>query len=111
MQDAWTVISAYFAEKAAYSDQSQYVHKTSNGDRQIFLAKVLTGRSKDFGETLCQNLKRPPPLPSGAGLYDSVKGGPHSGSVMYVVYNWEQSYPAYLITYGPSAIGDSDDEK
>jgi len=94
---------AYFAEKASYSDQDEYVHTTSDGDRQLFLAKVLTGKSKDFGQSLSNGLKRPPPLPSGQGLYDSVKGGPHSGSVMYVVYDHKRSYPSYLITYGSPA--------
>lgn len=89
---------AYFAEKASYSDDG-FVHQTKNGERQLFLAMVLTGKSKDFGTNTETDLKRPPVLPSGGGIYDSVKGGPHSGSLMYVVYDTAKSYPAYLITY------------
>jgi len=32
-------------------------------------------------------------------LYDSVKGGPHSGSCMFVVYLPSQAYPRYLLTF------------
>ena len=42
-------------------------------------------------------LKRAPDLPTGhpcyPGLYDSVQGGPHSGSLMWIVYHSDQAYP------------------
>ena len=55
------------------------------------------------GTTTMNSLKRAPDLPSyhphAPGLYDSVKGGPHSGTYMYIVYNADQSYPLYLYTF------------
>lgn len=97
---------AYFADKAAYSTDS-YSHLNSDGTRQIFLAKVLTGITKEYGTGKDTGLKRAPNLPSGhkffPGLYDSVAGGPHSGgrvsSRMYVIYDVSQSYPMYLYSY------------
>ena len=69
----------------------------------MFLASVLCGEMKVYGTTLAKNNKRAPQLPSGhpryPGLYDSVKGGPHSGSYMYIVYRSDQAMPLYLYTY------------
>jgi hypothetical protein len=96
---------AYFAEKASYSNG--YCHN-SNGHKYMFLAHVACGNVKDYGTTLMNSLKRAPDLPPGhpdygnatvPGLYDSVKGGPHSGSCMYIIYTLSQAYPAYLIEY------------
>eukprot|EP00940_MAST-03C_sp_MAST-3C-sp2_P003410 g3410.t1 len=96
---------AYFAEKAAYSHS--YAHP-ANGRRYMFLAYVACGNIKNYGMKKMTSLKRGPDLEPGhpdyggqwsPGLYDSVQGGPHSGSVMYIVYNGEQAYPAYLIEY------------
>ena len=71
--------------------------------KQMFLASVLCGHSKVYGTTLAKTLKRAPDLPAGhscyPGLYDSVQGGPHSGSLMWIVYHSDQAYPRYLYTY------------
>eukprot|EP00940_MAST-03C_sp_MAST-3C-sp2_P001068 g1068.t1 len=91
---------AYFAVNAEYSDS--YAHSTGGGSKQMFLAKVLTGRSKDYKTTVddtTRALKRPPAIGNSGNFYDSVKGGPHSGSIMYIIYDMSQAYPAYLITY------------
>lgn len=87
---------AYFAEKASYSNNYAY---RSGSYRHMFLASVLTGKAKVYGSTLARTLKRPPLLPDGSGLYDSVQGGPHSGSIMYVIYDSDQALPLYFITY------------
>ena len=87
----------YFAVNASYSDR--YHHRAYNSDlKQIILARVLTGRSLSYGQTYDNTLRRPPELPSGAGLYDTVNGCTH-GSFVYVVYDHGKSYPAYVITY------------
>lgn len=68
-------------------------------DRQMILAHVLCGREFDYKATLDKGLKRPPYLPGTSRLYDSVKGGPHSGAIIHVVYTNAHSYPSYVITY------------
>eukprot|EP00940_MAST-03C_sp_MAST-3C-sp2_P003201 g3201.t1 len=91
----------YFSVDAAYST-SDYSYSCGNGMRQIFLAKVLTGITKDYGTTYMRQLKRAPNLPGSADLYDSVSGGPHGTRVksrMFVVYDATQAYPMYLYTY------------
>jgi hypothetical protein len=40
-------------------------------------------------------------LPGSKDRYDSVCGGPHSGSVMHIVYTNEAVYPQYVVTYKP----------
>ena len=64
---------------------------------------MLCGDTKVYGMTKAQSLKRAPDLPTGhkryPGLYDSVQGGPHDGSIMYIVYEGSQAYPLYLYTY------------
>jgi len=81
------------------------------GEKQMILAQVAVGVSFNYKKSINRDLRRPPerPPPStgggpeiefrGAQLYDSVKGGPHSGSIMYVVYDSGYAYPRYLITY------------
>jgi len=95
-------IGAYFALKASYSVRG-YSYNCGNGARQVFLATVLCGDTKIYGSKKDQSLKRAPDLPSGhphaPGLYDSVEGGPHDGSKMYIVYEGSQAYPLYLYTY------------
>lgn len=88
---------AYFAEELKYSYDGYSHH--SRGNRQLFLAAVLTGKSKAYGSTQDQQLRRAPELPNRRGLYDSVNGQ-HDGTKMHVVYEKTQSYPLYLITFG-----------
>ena len=99
---------AYFAERAAYSDES-YAHETAHMAtgahaavpvRQLLLCRVLCGEHWDYGTGTDRALVKPPP-----GC-KSVKGGPHrfSGaareeSVMWVVYDLAQVYPQLLVTY------------
>ena len=95
-------VGGYFAQNARYSESYEFkVPGTTL--RQMFLATVLTGVFKDYGVKTEKNLKRAPELPRShpnhPGLYDSVKGGPHSGSFMYIVYSSDQAYPLYLYTY------------
>ena len=88
----------YFAENASYSDH--YAFKTYNGDKQILLARVITGDSITCGQD--QELRMPPKKPSMDSdldlRYDTVKGFT-GGSTVYMTYSNEKSYPAYLIQY------------
>lgn len=93
---------AYFAVNAEYSDT--YAHVLSDGSRQFFMALVLTGVSITWGED--RSLKKPPLKDSNQTgnstfadeRYDSVRGKTR-GSYIYVVYDHDKAYPAYLITY------------
>ena len=83
---------SYFAQNASYSDH--YSHNSS-GNKQMFLACVLAGDSAKLSPK--QDLKMPPKKPDGK-YYDSVHGHTN-GSIVYIVYEHGNSYPAYLITY------------
>ncbi len=86
----------YFAVNADYS-ASGYAYSCSTG-KQIFLALVLTGETyrcpPSRGNLITRN---PPAKTSGDGDYDSVSGNTN-GSDVYVIYDHEKAYPAYLIT-------------
>lgn len=88
----------YFAVNASYSDAYAY---STGKERQILLAKVLTGETYR-----CQpdgSLNKPPLKTDSTGTftderYDSVSGNTN-GSEIYVIYDHEKAYPAYLVTY------------
>ena len=85
---------SYFAVNASYSDQYSY---KSVGSRQMFLATVLTGDTCRMGSD--PRLTHPPLKPGSVDeRYDSVSGQ-SGGSDVFVVYDFEQAYPSYLITY------------
>jgi O-acetyl-ADP-ribose deacetylase (regulator of RNase III) len=93
----------YFAENASYSDR--YAHRTYDGYNEMFFAKVLTGDSLDCNPD--PSLRKPPFKPNGSiggGLhfaqvqYDTVTGYT-KGSRVYMTYDNEKAYPAYLIKY------------
>lgn len=86
--------AAYFAVNASYSDS--YAHKTEGPFKQFLLARVLTGHSKELPPN--PNLRKPPSKEEGSGDYDTVTGHTN-GSQVYMVYDHEKAYPAYLITY------------
>ena len=97
---------AYFAVNASYSGGSYAYHK--GNQIQIILAKVLTGDTCHF-QQFDNSLKQPPikPRPSRRTEatfadvhYDSVSGRADNSDI-YVVYDHDKAYPAYLITYIP----------
>ena len=93
----------YFAVSASYSNNYAY---TTGARKQMILAKVLTGETFQCNQD--SSLKKPPVKSrSKLGgsrntfedeLYDSVKGHTN-GSDIFVIYDHEKAYPAYLITY------------
>ena len=100
-QGMWGVAN-YFAVNASYSHQ--YAH-VKGWMKEMFLVKVLTGDSCSCAPN--STLRVPPPKPSGmAGgalkleqlKYDSVTGTTN-GSQVFMTYDNEKAYPAYLITY------------
>lgn len=85
---------AYFAVNASYSNSYAY---TSGNQRQMFVVFVLTGDSCTIPQD--RSLDKPPIKNSSTPeRYDSVNGETGSSKV-YIVYDHDKSYPAYLITY------------
>ena len=92
----------YFAVNASYSHN--YAYATSDGYREIFLVKVLTGDSFDSPSN--RSLRKPPMKATGGSgevsfaqmQYDTVTGVT-GGSRVYMTYDNDKAYPAYLIKY------------
>jgi len=88
---------AYFANSAGYSHES-FVH-TRGGVNTLILARVNTGKAHDDKTEIVRQRVKPPPG------YNSVKGGPHKfgrghyATIMYVVYDLSQVYPAFMVDY------------
>ncbi len=86
---------AYFACNASYSNN--YAYGLTSRNRQMFLAYVLTGISVELPSD--SSLDKPPLKPSSTReRYDSVKGNTGSSDI-YIVYDHDKSYPAYIVTY------------
>jgi hypothetical protein len=92
----------YFAVNASYSDG--YAHHEGNVHK-MFAAFVLTGNS--YLSPWDGTLTKPPPIPAADGSdtsvqrrYDSVCGVT-GGTRVYITYDNDHAYPAYLITYTP----------
>ena len=86
----------YFAVNASYSD-FRYAYIGSNGQKMLLLAKVVTGESKRILDP--EKLKLPPLKPGKMiERYDTIIATT-GGSDVYVVYDHEKAYPAYVISY------------
>jgi len=84
---------SYFAVKASYSNN----YSSGENTRFMFLASVLTGEYK-LGKS---TLRRPPlkdPWNPASDLYDSCVDNEDDPQI-FVIFNDEQCYPSYLITY------------
>lgn len=91
-------IGVYFAVNASYSNNYCYVDQNLKV-KQLLLVKVLTGKSCSYGSQTDPSLTRPPCLSQASHkLYDTVNGYTN-GSYVYVVYDHDRAYPAYLISY------------
>ena len=94
----------YFAVNASYSDS--YAHQKGGGLKEIFLVKVLTGDSYSCASNT--SLRMPPEkhtsmeprssLRFTKTRYDTVTGTT-DGSIVYMAYDNDKAYPAYLIQY------------
>ena len=90
----------YFAVNASYSNS--YAYHSANGVKKMLVAWVLTGVSYHCTP---QHYTKPPVIPIGTqgrgGIqrrYDSVSGVT-GGSKVFITYENNRAYPAYLITY------------
>lgn len=100
----------YFAESARYSASGYsyqketthtlfYVFSRTVREKQIFLAKVLTGDS--YRSRPDQALRIPPLKTTSSSekiRYDTVNGISH-GELIYIAYSNDKAYPMYLITF------------
>lgn len=91
---------SYFAVNASYCDSNNFYYVDQKLQvKQLLLVKVLTGYSCAYGTNCDPSLTKPPPLSVGNhSLYDTVNGFTKN-SCVYVVYDHDRSYPAYLISY------------
>ena len=102
----------YFAESAKYSASSYSYRKETTHtlfyffsravtEKQIFLAKVLTGDS--YRSHSDQTLRIPPLKTTSSSSekihYDTVNGISHGGELIYITYSNDKAYPMYLITF------------
>ena len=96
---AWGV-GAYFAENSSYSDSFAYLKPGRSREKQMFLAKVLTGHNTQLPQN--PTLRMPPirtrDESGGNVLYDSVSGV--QGLIrIFIIYELNKAYPEYLVTY------------
>ena len=88
----------YFAVNASYSNS--YAYHSKEGVKKMLVAWVLTGYSYCCGP----HPYTKPPLRCGGGegaiqrRYDSVSGVT-GGSKVYITYENDRAYPAYLVSY------------
>ena len=103
-QGMWGVAN-YFAVNASYSNN--YAHQSQMGRKEMFLVKVLTGDSHECPSN--RSLRMPPVKPTTGGAqggdvqfsqmkYDTVTGHTN-GSQVFMTYDNDKAYPAYLISY------------
>jgi len=93
----------YFAVNASFSDSS-YAHSVSGTNmRKLLVAYVLTGLS--YYSNPDKNLTMPPYRSeqdnprSIKRRYHSVNGVTKGGTTVYITYDNNLAYPAYVITY------------
>ena len=103
---------AYFAEHAAYPVSIYPRKANADGTFDVFVAEVIVGHEKDYGESRAQGLHRPPDRAPGR-LFDSVSGteggigtrhGKESFGRQTVVFDTDRSYPHFLMTIRLPAI-------
>ena len=86
----------YFALQAAYSARSTYSPPDANGNRYMYLTKVLVGEYTQGRKGLITPPPKDPNDPT--DLYDSVVDDAQNPQIFVVFYDW-QCYPEYLITF------------
>ena len=96
-------IASYFAANAKYSHSYAY---NAGAVKQMFVAQVLVGHTKDYDTTSKKDLRMPPEMPKihdkndgpAVRRYDSVSGCT-GGSRVVMVYGNGRAYPEYLLSY------------
>uniref|UniRef100_A0A1B8XXK3 Poly [ADP-ribose] polymerase n=1 Tax=Xenopus tropicalis TaxID=8364 RepID=A0A1B8XXK3_XENTR len=88
----------YFAVDAAYSANDTYSKPGPNGQKYMYLARVLTGLSCLGNKAMISPPSRSASDPT--DLYDSATNNPAAPN-MFVIFNDVQAYPEYLISFTP----------
>jgi len=87
----------HFATDAFYS--TSHVYKNNDESCSMLVAEVAVGNYYDYGTNNDNSLLYPPNLPNNNyKRYDSVSGITE-GTRVYIIYNSNQAYSKYLITY------------
>jgi poly [ADP-ribose] polymerase 10/14/15 len=89
-------LGVYFAVNAVYSAQSTYSPPDSQGNRYMYLARVLTGEYTEGDEGMTVPPPKDPKKPT--VTYDTVVNDVSNPEVFVAFYDW-QCYPEYLITF------------
>lgn len=85
----------YFAVNADYSAQDIYSQPNQNGEKHMYLCRVLTG-DHALGQ---KGMVAPPPKTStSVELYDSVVNNTVKPQI-FVVFHDNHAYPEYLIKF------------
>ncbi|KAM9804519.1 poly(ADP-ribose) polymerase family member 14-related sequence 1 [Neosynchiropus ocellatus] len=84
----------YMAVSASYSAHDTYSKPDVNGERCMYLCRVLTG-DYTLGQ---QHMKVPPAKTNSSQKYDSVVNDMQNPA-MFVIFHDSQAYPEYLISF------------
>lgn len=86
---------SYFAVKASYSAKDTYAKPNANGEKFMYVCRVLTGEYIQGQPGLVE-----PPMKGSSSLarFDSVVDNINKIS-MFVVFHDAYAYPEYLITF------------
>ncbi|XP_044073695.1 poly(ADP-ribose) polymerase family member 14-related sequence 1 isoform X2 [Siniperca chuatsi] len=85
----------YFAVNASYSAQNTYSKPNPNGEKCMYLCRVLTG---DYTAGQQHMIVPPSKGPVSVQKYDSVVDNVARPS-MFIIFHDSQAYPEYLITF------------
>lgn len=85
----------YFAVNASYSANDTYSKPNQNGEKCMYLCRVLTG---DFTVGKANMITPPAKSSSSVQMYDSVVDNVATPS-MFVIFHDTQACPEYLITF------------
>ncbi|XP_026865825.2 poly(ADP-ribose) polymerase family member 14-related sequence 1 [Electrophorus electricus] len=85
----------YFALNASYSAQPTYSVPDQQGQRHMYLCRVLTG---DYTVGNHSMIVPPPKTANSTDLYDTVVDNT-SAPTIFVVFRDDNAYPEYLITF------------
>ncbi|XP_061579914.1 poly(ADP-ribose) polymerase family member 14-related sequence 1 isoform X2 [Cololabis saira] len=85
----------YFAVNASYSASDTYSKPNSNGEKIMYLCRVLTG---DFCKGKSGMIDAPTKGTSSVETYNSVVDN-EANPIIFVIFHDNQAYPEYMITF------------
>jgi hypothetical protein len=89
---------AYFAEEASYSHSGYTYAVPGTQDHQMFLCRIAAGRVEERKPDA--NIKHPSPgFHSVRGPLHKISPATGTNQFAFILYEFYQSYPEYLVTY------------